>query len=991
MDGGDADPATLFSFLAQLHKSGGAGRGTLPYLTPEHGGDIAGFARRFFRDFFRGLPSQAVLVFDDCQDAAGPAFHVCLREAALQAPEGLTIFALSREPLPTEFARLQANRTAGHIDWEDLRLTSVETAEIVKRARQSHDLSADELQQWCDGWAAGLILLLANPHGISRTGPSLKLDAGASVFSYIAGEVFDRADEPERELLRCTALFPQFTPEMAAQLSGNRAAPQILDQLHRRQYFTERHVSPQATYRYHDLFREFLLARAGRDYEQRALNELRAHAARLLLKHGQVEPAVDLFLLAGEWEALGHTVEQRAADLIRQGLRQKVLAWICALPPSIAAKQPWILFWHGVAESVTALATSRSVLQRAADAFALRGEPAGEVLSVAAYVDGYFEEWNTIGTMDPWLDRLLRLLDKNDDVLSSEHRAKAYTSLLIGLLYRRPAHPRLADCADIVATALASECEPEDRLRMTISLAHYLDLMGRLANSAQLLQRTAKLRGVRELPPRLRLWQVFRHAQHHGTFGDDEAAISEQRVALRMVEEEGVMISPAFSHLGCAHALLGACRWREALDHLDLAHPLLQNSRWMEVVYYYWLRLWALVVSGDTTSAHALWNEFATMPLVGVPINAAYNNAAVYLLTERGDADEALCRVADWRGMLRGMRSPVLDSNLDLMEAYVHLRLGDREAARECLRRGFGLMASVGIYGNCSWIPQMMGIVCAEALSAKIEAEFVAKLILGKKLEPPRDTEVWPWPVKVYALGRFLVLTNDEPLHFARRPQYRPLELLKAIVAAGPNGVRTDALVAKLWEDSDGDAAARACTVAIHRLRKLLGDEASIRIDAGIIRIDPGVCWVDAFAFDRGATDALSALDNGATTTAAAQSVARLYSGRFLGGEIESPWAVTYRDRLHAKFQRLVVKLGRVYEDNGSRVAATDLYRHALEVDNLQEEVYRRLMICLRGQGEIAEAMNVYRRCRNLLSIVLGVAPSAETEAVARTLHTSPV
>ena len=41
-------------------------------------------------------------------------------------------------------------------------------------------------------------------------------------------------------------------------------------------------------------------------------------------------------------------------------------------------------------------------------------------------------------------------------------------------------------------------------------------------------------------------------------------------------------------------------------------------------------------------------------------------------------------------------------------------------------------------------------------------------------------------------------------------------------------------------------------------------------------------------------------------------------------------------------------------------------------------------MRALASTGDRAEAMNAFRRCRELLSIVLGVKPSAETERLYR-------
>ena len=66
--------------------------------------------------------------------------------------------------------------------------------------------------------------------------------------------------------------------------------------------------------------------------------------------------------------------------------------------------------------------------------------------------------------------------------------------------------------------------------------------------------------------------------------------------------------------------------------------------------------------------------------------------------------------------------------------------------------------------------------------------------------------------------------------------------------------------------------------------------------------------------------------------------------------------------------------------------AAIDVYRRGLEADNLAESLYRGLMRALAATGEHAEALSVYRRCRELLSIVLGRKPAPETEAIRATL-----
>ena len=116
------------------------------------------------------------------------------------------------------------------------------------------------------------------------------------------------------------------------------------------------------------------------------------------------------------------------------------------------------------------------------------------------------------------------------------------------------------------------------------------------------------------------------------------------------------------------------------------------------------------------------------------------------------------------------------------------------------------------------------------------------------------------------------------------------------------------------------------------------------------------------------------------------QDLLRLYAGHFLDPESQETWAVAARDKHRSKFTRSVSLLGAALERNGEWEQATGLYARALELDNLAEPIYRRLMICYREMREPAEALNTYRRCRDMLSIVLNAKPAAETEAIRVTL-----
>jgi DNA-binding SARP family transcriptional activator len=107
------------------------------------------------------------------------------------------------------------------------------------------------------------------------------------------------------------------------------------------------------------------------------------------------------------------------------------------------------------------------------------------------------------------------------------------------------------------------------------------------------------------------------------------------------------------------------------------------------------------------------------------------------------------------------------------------------------------------------------------------------------------------------------------------------------------------------------------------------------------------------------------------------------YPGPLLGAD-EEPWIAKPRDALRARFVRTLLRLGERLEREGDWKSAVDVYRRGLEADNLAESFYRGLMRALAATGDQAEAINAFRRCRELLSIVLGVKPSPETDRLYR-------
>lgn len=250
--------------------------------------------------------------------------------------------------------------------------------------------------------------------------------------------------------------------------------------------------------------------------------------------------------------------------------------------------------------------------------------------------------------------------------------------------------------------------------------------------------------------------------------------------------------------------------------------------------------------------------------------------------------------------------------------------------------------------------------------------------------------EIRHYRLQIYSLGRFSVSRRSEPLRFSRKAQHRPLELLKVLVALGGREVATDQMAMALWPESEGDVAYNAFEITLHRLRKLIGIEKALMLSNGLLTLDNRLCWVDVWAFEQliGHTENLIHAPNPDAEEVARASarLLALYHGPFLGRETPEPWSISLRERLRSKFLRHLIDVARYWEKVGRHGTAIQCYQKGLEVDDLAEIFYQRLMVCYQQLGRCSEALAVYRRCRATLSLVLSISPSPSTEAIRKRL-----
>jgi DNA-binding SARP family transcriptional activator len=252
----------------------------------------------------------------------------------------------------------------------------------------------------------------------------------------------------------------------------------------------------------------------------------------------------------------------------------------------------------------------------------------------------------------------------------------------------------------------------------------------------------------------------------------------------------------------------------------------------------------------------------------------------------------------------------------------------------------------------------------------------------------------WPWPVKIYTLGRFEIIVRGQKVEFSRKAQERPIDLLRAILAFGGRKVASESLIEALWPDSDGATGQQNLATNLHRLRQIIGKKDCIIFSQGLVSLNPVMCWIDVWDLDKAIELINPHFENNSTIMKACEEVSpqvekalNLYKGHFLGSDGHEPWCITPRERLRSRFirtlQNYCTHLERTEEDE----KAIQWYMKALDVENLAEEIYQGLMKCYLKLNRKADAMFAYKCCKDTFSKVLGVAPSAATEALRRQIQ----
>lgn len=982
LDADDADPATLFFFLGIADaRARNLATPRLPALTSEYSRGVGAFSRSFFQKLFDS-PDWPILVLDDYHEVSvRSSVHARIAEGLKEVPETAHVLIISRAPPPKEFARLRINGAVDVIPPDLLKLNPAEAAAIA-RAR-SLTIAAplvDRLVDQTQGWTAGLILMMEAAEW--GTVPDQITVVPELLFDYFVGEVFQQMEKRSQELLMMLSVMPSMTAITARTVARDCAAASLVEDLARRSYFTVRDAEAEPNYRFHPLFREFLLTNARRLFAEKEWVQLLMRAADVLERAGQPDAAVPLLQEIAAWDDLSRIVRDWADSLIRQGRSATLIGWLERLPADRIENDAWLSYWMGKARIVGDPPASRPFFNRALRLFEDSDEVRGVFLAWAGWVEAITQDpFGSVADLDAHIDMLAKLMVRHRAFPDPEVECCVASSMLAALTRRR------CDRAETLIwqeRALSSAAMLGDPIRLCWARAFavvfalidgdyamvrdFLDLLPPPTGleRSSLLQEVCIVVGFAQLSK-----------QVPGRCEDTA------ELALRFADNSGMR---RWSHLLAVFAATEACRegdlakakkWLRRTAELTYLLTPHKGAHYFVVSSY--IALQTNDVGGALQSARKAV-ELATA--TGWHFYEALAHCAMAeALSVSGEQRGAEAELAAVDALVQSYALGSFLFSSELLRADFLLARGQRDAGRAALQKAMTL-GERREERRTRIMPSRCSRLCAQALEDGIEEDFVRLLIRTERLPPPElRVEQWPWPLKITTLGGFSVAMQDEPLIVTRKTPRRLFTLLKAIVAFGGTNIAETQLIDAVWPEEEGDAGRRAFDVAVHRLRKLIGDGSLIILKGGRLSLDRARCWLDLWAFEEGISSASSEV-------ALAKKLA-LYRGAFLSDDDDLPFIEPRRRQLASRFLRATETLAKRYGDTGDWNRMSKAYRAGIEAHPEAETLYQGLMRCYAQLGQLNGIHDTYHLLCSALARA-GLKPAMTSNALYRKLVESP-
>ena len=939
------------------------------------------------------MPEAWALVLEDYHVIASAVVHRLVDFLLESGPPSLHVMIASRADPPLALARLRARGMLAELRTPELCFSEEETASLVSQhinglTRQSLALLAEKTE----GWVAALQIVCSSLNG--QDAPSAnRFVAGLGgsnryIFEYLAEEVFRRQSVERQTFLLHSALLSQMDTAACNALPGITNTQAMLDHLEQENLFLTSLDPQRRWYRYHHLFREFLLSKLQREQPDQFLRVQRA-AGEHYEKLGEFEAAFSHYREAHDWDRAARVLQPLALDYVERGRVEVLNRYLSSLPVEVTRDYPELLLQQG------------HVRRRLGEAG----------LAVIAYEDARaaFAGQQDLGGVSRALTNLAELNRaqgnyRQAETLASEALASAPAE---DHAARADALMALAKSAGFLTDtdhgrALAEQAVEESRLagkRLSpVARANFLQSLGQICwwhgdphatvkyckEALQLapdeFSPIAAQAFISLVSPYL-YWRDLDTARDDAEHGLEIAQTLHLReflpsayAALGNVLTRRGETARAESCLRQATEMaqsLGLAAYENLMASGYLAYNLYGQGRTDEARQLAEGALWAYTGSPDTYEAFVCRSVLAD-----VALEQNRQSKAEKLYSELLEVGER-----------RQFRIPLAMVYFGL--AYIHLVSDRRETGLDFARKALKVIEPTQAIQLFLDQGERSRVVCSALQEAGEQSQFLQRVLENLPRSEQSSFSVIDdhSAISVKCLGPFRVLVDGREVSQEQWVSAKARDLLAYFITCRGERIPAERVFDAIWADKVGRGRT-AFHTALSRLRNALRTEEStprfILVETGEYWLDTAAFRVDVDEFDAALAKAHAASDQEVSARWYEQAVS-FYRGEYLDN-LYYDWVLPERRRLTQAYLAALCALADHHFAHDRFTTALELLQRALRMDNLLEDLHCKAMRVHAALGDRAGLVRQYQELEELLFSDLGMEPLPSTKKLYQTL-----
>lgn len=988
----DRDPflflANLFASFSQLEYEWG--QLALDSLENEPQTVHKDLLRPLLNEITLGLRGDAVLVLDDFHLVADvPEIEELVTYLIDYSPPGLHIVLSSRRiPNYKALPRWRVKGAVKIINRSDLAFTKEEVLALF-RDQYNYDLSleqANRLLVETEGWAIALQMVWQSLHSGSESVDHvlrLRPITLEAFFDYLAAEVLERLSPEIQKFLVTAAVLNQIEPEIMNVLLQTDSSAEMLRIVQDSGLFIS--SVGEDVYQFQNLFHDFLKSQLWRNPE--GARNFHRQSADYFLEKERFEAAIFHLLEAEDFRKAGDLIVQIGSNIITMGRLDGLLAWIQRLPMDIAQQIAGIQLLRGdILRLRSNFEEALNYYAKSEEIYSKENDLLGRSKALRGQAQIFLDTVRPIKA-EALLEEALRLLEPQE-----YHQE---TAVLLDQLAENKlnlGHPDQAQALHHEARLIRNETDPGDvylEARALLRTGYLTEGRNLLINRALEEQQNNENRPQRFHRETLLLLSLICIMQ-----GEWQAAkqYAEDGIEIGIKLKSSFVEAVGLIRLAHALELHGLTTHQNPL--LDEAESLYKKAinkvRLFKVTRVQVEPFWGLSrlygYQGKLLEAQEYANQAMLTAeqagdkwlynLVKINLGASYSMAGN---AEEGlrllfSAYEGFTSVADLNGIAASL----------IWISITYWSEGKIESAHRYLKQSIPILKE-GRLESLLTQPTYLGLkdsqvmipILLDAFRHGVEVDFLEQII--RKLQM-QDVDYHPgYSLYVKTLGVFEVRRGDDRIRSAEWQREKAKQLFQLFLTNPEQWLQREQIADRLWPDLAPEAAVRDFKVALNALNRALEPGRPkgaqpffiVRRD-NLYGLNPKAqIYTDVAEFE------IYAEKNDIHSK---EEALRLYQGEFLADCLYDEWSDHRREQIKQKYLFVCESLAELYILEGQFDDAINLCEKILQVELTWEASYRLMMRAYDKKDNRAQVFHTYQRCKEILSVELGVEPTAATK-----------